>query len=123
MRHAAARQDHGLKPERADAARHRLAEGIAALRRRLRRQVGVDEDRQHRIGEAEMGQRDADRIVDLGGAGEGGIEILAVEFADQLEADLAWDLPVELAAGEVPVASPPTWMVNGGATLWKNCSA
>ena len=100
MRHAAARQDHGLQAERRDGARHRLAELVAALHGGLRRQVGVDVDRQHRIGVAEMGERDADRVVDLGGRGEGRIEILPVELAHDLEADLARHFPVKLAAGE-----------------------
>ena len=100
MRHAAARQDHGLEPERGDGARHRLAERVAALHGRLRRQIGVDVDRQHRAGVAEMGERNADGVVDLGGAGEGRIEILPVELAHELEADLARNLPVEFAAGE-----------------------
>ena len=90
-----------FSPSRGDGARDRLAERIAALHGRLRRQIGVDVDRQHRIGVAEMGQRNADRVVDLGGRGEGRIEILPVELAHQLEADLARDLPVEFAAGEV----------------------
>ena len=89
------------KPHRGDGARHRLAERIAALHRGLRRQVGVDVDRQHRLGVAEMGQRNADGVVDLGGRGEGRVEILPVELAHQLEGDLARDLPVEFAAGEL----------------------
>ena len=28
-----------------------------------------------------------------------------------------------LCPANSPVASPPTWMVNGGAVVWKNCSA
>src|SRR5215831_10860825 len=50
-----------------------------------------------------MGERDADRVVDLGGRREGRIEILPIELAHQLEADLARDLPVELAPGELAV--------------------
>src|SRR5258708_20308473 len=49
---------------------------------------------------ADMGQRNADRIIDLGGAGEGRIEILPIERPYQLEADLARNLPVKLAPGE-----------------------
>ena len=74
--------------------------GVAALHGGLRRQIGVDVDRQHRIGVAEMGERNADGVVDLGGRGEGRVEVLPVELAHDLEADLARDFPVEFAAGE-----------------------
>ena len=90
-----------MQAHRGDGARHRLAEGIAAFHGRLRRQVGVDVDRQHRSGMAEMGQRNADGVVDLGGRAERRVEVLPVELAHQLEGDLARDLPVEFAAGEV----------------------
>src|SRR5262249_61580288 len=49
----------------------------------------------------EMRQWNSDRVVDLGGAGEGGIEVLPVELAHDLESDFAWNLPVEFPAGEI----------------------
>src|SRR5262249_11552744 len=49
----------------------------------------------------EMRQWNADRVVDLRRAGEGGIEVLPVELAHDLEADLARNFPVELPAGEI----------------------
>ncbi len=101
MRHAAARQHHGLEPHRGDDIGDRRAKGPAALDRRLRRQIGVDPDRQDRVGDAEMGQRDADRVIDPGGAGEGRVEASGVEAADQLEADFARHPPIEPAAGEL----------------------
>ncbi len=70
-----------------------------------------------------MGQGDADRVVDLRGAGERRVETLVVERAHQVQPDLAGHLPVEIPPGEWPDASPPTWMVKGGAAWWKNCSA
>ena len=100
MRHAAARQHRGTQIQRADTAGHCLAEGIAALRRRLRRQIGIDEDRQYGVGEAEMGQRNADGVIDFRRGGERRIEILPIEFAHQLEPDLARHLPVKFSAGE-----------------------
>src|SRR5712671_6540536 len=102
MRHAAARQNDGLEPHGGDGARHRLAESVAALHGGLWRQIGVDVDRQHRAGVAEMGERNSDRIIDLGGAGESRIEALPVELADELEAYLARYLPVEFATRELP---------------------
>ena len=48
-----------------------------------------------------MGQGNSDRVVDFCRAGEGGIEILPVELAHDLEADLARNLPVEFPAGEL----------------------
>ncbi len=100
MRHAAARQDDGFQAHRGDRAGDGLAERIAAFHGRLRRQIGIDIDGQHRVGVADMGQRNADRIVDLGCAGEGRIEILPIERPHQLEADFAWNPPAELAPGE-----------------------
>ena len=102
MRHPSAREDHGFQPHRGDRARHRLAEGIAALHGRLRRQIGVDVDRQHRAGMAEVGERNADGIVDLRRRAEGRIEVLPIKLAHKLEGDLARDLPVEFPAGEIP---------------------
>src|SRR5271166_5856938 len=89
MRHAAARQHHCRHPYRADDARQGLTKGVAALHRRLRRQVGVDIDRQNRVGDLEMGQRDTERVIDLGDASEGRIETLGVHLAHDLEPDLA----------------------------------
>src|SRR5262249_58071254 len=97
----AAEQPQGLEAERGDRAGYRLPEGVAALHGGLRRQIGVHVDREHGIRMAEMRQRNSDRIVDLGRAGEGGIEVLPVELAHDLEADLARDLPVEFPAGEI----------------------
>src|SRR5688500_8396476 len=101
MRHAAARQHDSLEPERGDGSGDRLAEGIAAFHGGLRRQISIDIDRQHRVGVAEMRERNADGVVDLGGAGEGRIEVLAIERTDDLEADLARNLPTKLAPGEI----------------------
>jgi hypothetical protein len=100
MRHAAARQDRRLQAHRHDDPGHRLAEGITALHCRLRRQVGVDIDRQNRIRDAEMRERNADRVIDLGDAGEGRVETLPIHLSDELETDLARNLPVKFAAGE-----------------------
>src|SRR5262249_58967711 len=83
-------------PEGRDGGRDGLPKGIAALHGRLRRQVGVDVDRQHRARMAEVRQRNADGVIDLGGRGEGRIEILPVKLAHQLEGDLARYLPMEL---------------------------
>ena len=55
---------------------------------------------------AEVRQWNADRIIDLGRAGEGGIEVLPVELTHDLETDLARNLPVEFAAGEVAACLP-----------------
>src|SRR5271156_2529138 len=91
---------HRVQAQPRDDARHRLAECIAALDRRLRRQVGVDRYRQYRVLDSEMGQRDADRVVDLGRAGEGGVETLAVQFPHDLETGFAGPPPVKRAPGE-----------------------
>ena len=80
--------------------RHRLAKLVAALHCRLRRQIGIDVDRQHRIGVADVGQRNADGVVDLRRAGEGRIEVLSIKLADDFETDFAWHLPMKLPAGE-----------------------
>jgi hypothetical protein len=48
-----------------------------------------------------VGQRDAERVVDLGDAGEGWVETLAVHLADDREADLTRRSPVKLTAGEL----------------------
>ena len=106
MRHAAACQHHGLQAERGHGARDGLPKGVAALHRRLGRQIGIHIDRQHRIGVAEVRQWNADRIIDLGRAGEGGIEVLPIELTHDLETDLARNLPVEFAAGEVAACLP-----------------
>ena len=50
-----------------------------------------------------MGQRNADRVIDPRGAGEGGIEALAIQLAHQLEARAAWDLPMEIMTREMPL--------------------
>src|SRR5215510_7920696 len=49
---------------------------------------------------AEVRQRNADGVIDLGRRGEGRIEILPVKLAHQLEGDLARNLPMELPAGK-----------------------
>ena len=72
---------------------------------------------------AEMGEGNADRIVDLGRRGESGIEILPVELADQFEADIAGNCPVEFPAGKLAARLAPDVDREGGAALWKNCSA
>ena len=100
MRHAAARQDHGFQAKRGDGAGDRLAELVAALHGRLRRQIGVDVNRQHRAGVPKMGERNADGVVDLRRRTKGRIEILPVQLAHQFEADFARNLPMEFAAGE-----------------------
>ena len=105
MRHAAARHDDRSHPNRSEPARERLPESVAPLHGRLRRQVGVDEDRQHRgIANAQVRHRDAERVVDLGGAGERGIEPGAVEILDQRKPDFAGDIELELASRK---GSPP----------------
>src|SRR5262245_11252576 len=48
-----------------------------------------------------MRERNADGVVDLGGRGERRVEVLPIELAHDLEADLARNLPVKLAAGEI----------------------
>ena len=50
---------------------------------------------------ANVRERNADRIVDLGGRAEGGVEILPIELAHQREADFARHLPMKLAAGKL----------------------
>src|SRR5215471_12658574 len=45
-----------------------------------------------------MGQRDAERVIDLGSAGEGRVETLRVHLAHDLEPDLARDAPMKLAS-------------------------
>jgi hypothetical protein len=49
---------------------------------------------------ANVSEWNADRIVDLGGRGEGRVEILSVELSHQRKAGLARDLPAKLAAGK-----------------------
>src|SRR5689334_12387402 len=100
MRHAAARQYHRFQSERGDGSGYRLAEGIAALHRWLRRQIGVDIDRQHRPGMTEMGQWDADGIIDLCRRGKCRIEVLTIKLAHQLKPDLARNFPVKFSAGK-----------------------
>src|SRR3546814_3870049 len=63
----------------------RLAEGMAAFHRGLRRHVGVDVERQNRPADVQERQRNAERVVDLGGAGEGRIEPLLLQIADQVK--------------------------------------
>jgi hypothetical protein len=53
-----------------------------------------------RVTDAQVRHRDAQGIVDLGGAGEGRVETRAVQVLDQREAHLAGDVEVELASGE-----------------------
>jgi hypothetical protein len=101
VRHAAARDHSGAQTERRHHPRHRLAERVAAFNRRLRRQIGVDRDRQYRVLDAQMSQWDAHRVVDLSRAGEGRVEPLAIKPLDDLKADFARHLPVEIAAGEM----------------------
>jgi hypothetical protein len=48
-----------------------------------------------------MGERNPHGVVDLRRAGEGGVEALAVELADEFQADRARDLPLEVATREV----------------------
>src|SRR5215472_15282994 len=101
MGHAAARQYDRVEPHRADDAGQGLTQGPAALHWRLRWQIGIDIDRQNRIGDLEMGQWDAERVIDLGGAGEGRVETLRVHLAHDLEPDRARHAPMKSAASEV----------------------
>src|SRR5580704_8582355 len=48
-----------------------------------------------------MGQRDAERVIDLGDASEGRIETLGVHLAHDLEPDLARHAPMKLATSEL----------------------
>jgi len=43
-------------------------------------------------------------------------------LAHHLEPDLARHAPMKLATGEFALCLVPTWIVNGGAAVWKNCS-
>ncbi len=101
MRHAAARNHGRAQAHCRDRTCDRLTESIAALHAGLRRQIGIDVDRQDRRGDAEMGQRNADRVIDLRGRGERRVEALAIKFLHQLEADLARHFPAEFVAGEI----------------------
>src|SRR4051812_24094473 len=47
-----------------------------------------------------MRQRNADRVVDAGGAGERRIKILSIKLTDDFKTYLAGNLPVKLAARE-----------------------
>ena len=107
MRHAAARHDRCPQTHRGNDARYRLAKGVAALHRRLRRQVGIDVDRQDRVLDAEMGERDAHRVIDLGNAGEGRVEALPIQLPDEFQTDLARNLPAEIPAREPALGHVP----------------
>lgn len=115
VRHAAARQRHGaqIRALSPPAPPPRRTHNSA---RWWRRQIGIDRDRQRRIVDAEMGQWDAYRIVDLHRAGEGRVEPLAVQCLDDLQADLTRYAPVELRPAKCPFALPPTCTVKAGAT-------
>src|SRR5947207_8924461 len=102
MRHAAARQHDGPEPHTGDGALHGLAEAVTALDGRLRREIGIHIDRQHRLRVTQMRERDPHRIVEFCRAGEGRVETLAVEIAHKLEAHLARYPPMKFAAGEFP---------------------
>ena len=108
MRHAAARQDHCPQPHRGNDPRQCLAKGVTALHRRLRRQVGIDVNRQDRVVDAEMGERDAHRVIDLGNAGESRVEALPIQLPDEFQTDLARNLPAKLRPANMPSAASPT---------------
>jgi hypothetical protein len=48
-----------------------------------------------------MGQRDAERVIDLGDAGEGWVETLGVHLTNDLEPDFARHAPMKLATSEL----------------------
>ena len=118
MRHAPTGHDRRSQAHCRDDPPYRLTEGIAALDRRLRRQVGIDVDRQDRVLDTEVSERNADRVIDLGGAGEGWIEALPIHLPHDFDADFARDPPAESRPANEPLASPPTWMVKGGAAAY-----
>jgi len=107
MRHAAAGNDRGPQTHGGDDPRDRLAKGVTALHRRLRRQISIDVDRQHRVLDVQMGERYSHRVVDLCGAAEGWVEALPVEFPNQRETDFARNLPVEASASKLALGYVP----------------
>src|SRR5260370_16177635 len=101
MRHATARQYDGLQSERSHGAGHGLTESVAAFHGRLRRQVSIDINRQHRAGMTEMSERNADGVVDFCRRGECRIEILPVQLPYQLEGDFGRNIPMKFSAGKL----------------------
>jgi hypothetical protein len=67
-----------------------------------------------------MGQRDTDRVVDLGRAGEGGVETLAVQFSARSRSRFPPAPASENGRpAKLPLALPPTCTVKAGATFVK----
>ena len=74
---------------------------MTAFHRRLRRHIGIDENRDHRdprhIGEVE---RNPEGVVELGIAGKGGVVTVALDMAEQSERGLAGDRIAVAAPGK-----------------------
>ena len=67
----------------------------------LWRQIGVNINGKNRVGVAEMRQGNPDGVVNLRCARERRIEVLSVELTNELEGNLAWNLPVKFSTGEL----------------------
>src|SRR5215467_6586504 len=119
MRHAAAGHDGSPHAHACNDARHGLTKCVTALDGRLRWQVGIDVNRQDWSVYAEMGERNAHRVIDLRDAGEGRVEPLTVQLPHEFEAEFARHFPAELSSSELTFGNIPDMDREGRRRLMK----